>query len=297
MDMTLPPSMMSVVGVAPAAATTYSLDDDDPTLPTGVAAEFIAGAVFPGVDFPVLFPELVPEGFLPTDATRENPDSLPDIIAMDKNNLLRDGIAAFAASAIATALLHPLDTIKCRLQSGAYTVEPLCEAGGCVLGVPLPKLPKLRRRRSKPDPASSTSTASSSLPGYERQRLYSNVYSGFLANVAKEAPDAAVYLALYESFSQTLLLNEWWASHWLLTVIVSGALGDAFGSVLRLPAEMVAKRLQTGASNSVHPPPPPPNPPDPPYPPPAPLTPYPCPCPCPPCRCATLCWSSHVLSG
>ena len=48
-----------------------------------------------------------------------------------------------------------------------------------------------------------------------------------------------MYLALYESFSQTLLLHEWWASHWLLTVVVAGALGDACGSVLRLPAEMV----------------------------------------------------------
>ena len=80
LDMTLPPSMMSVVGMAPAAAATYSLDDDDPTLPTGVATGFIADALFPGVDFPVLFPELLPEGFLPTDATRENPESLPDII-------------------------------------------------------------------------------------------------------------------------------------------------------------------------------------------------------------------------
>ena len=48
-----------------------------------------------------------------------------------------------------------------------------------------------------------------------------------------------MYLALYESFSQTLLLPEWWAGHWLLTVVVAGALGDACGSVLRLPAEMV----------------------------------------------------------
>lgn len=253
---------MSVVGVAPAAAATYSPDDDDPTLPTGMATGFIADALFPGVDFPALFPELLPDGhdggFLPTDATRENPDSLPDIIGLEGSNLLRDGLAAFAASAVATMLLHPLDTIKCRLQSGAYTVEPLCSEGGCVLGIPMPELPKLRRRRSARPARSSEDEedgeadgSSLSLPGYERQRLYSNVYTGFLANVAKEAPDAAVYLALYESFSQTLLLNEWWASHWLLTVIVAGALGDACGSVLRLPAEVVAKRLQTGASPSV----------------------------------------------
>jgi hypothetical protein len=54
-----------------------------------------------------------------------------------------------------------------------------------------------------------------------------------------------VYLALYQSFSQTLLLHEWWASHWLLTVIVAGALGDACGTVLRVPAEMAATSTRT----------------------------------------------------
>ena len=156
-----------MAGVAPAAAATYSLDDDDPSLPTGMARGLIADALFPDI----VFPELLPEGFLPTDATRENPDALPDIIALDDSNLIRDGSAAFAASALATALLHPLDTIKCRLQSGAYTVEPLCGAGGCVLGIPIPELPKLRRRRSKPLPASSS--RASSRPGYARPRLYS----------------------------------------------------------------------------------------------------------------------------
>ena len=54
-----------------------------------------------------------------------------------------------------------------------------------------------------------------------------------------------MYLALYQSFSQTLLLHEWWASHWLLTVIVAGALGDACGTVLRVPAEMAATSTRT----------------------------------------------------
>ena len=171
-DTSLPASVTSVAGVAPAAAATYSLDDDDPSLPTGMARGLIADVVTDTLFPDVVFPELLPEGFLPTDATRENPDALPDIIALDDSNLIRDGSAAFAASALATALLHPLDTVKCRLQSGAYTVEPLCGAGGCVLGIPIPELPKLRRRRSKPLPASSSSRASSR-PGYAAAALYS----------------------------------------------------------------------------------------------------------------------------
>lgn len=155
---------------------------------------------------------------------------------------MRDGVSAFSASALATALLHPLDTVKCRLQSGAYTVEPLCGEGGCLLGIPIPEWPRLRRRRPR---------ARSSATSMQRQRLFSDVYTGCLANVAKEAPDAAVYLALYEAFSRQLLTQPWWQAHWMLTLLLAGALGDAFGSVLRLPAEVVAKRLQTGASPSV----------------------------------------------
>ena len=40
------------------------------------------------------------------------------------HSLLRDGTSAFAASALATTLLHPLDTLKSRLQSDAYAVRP-----------------------------------------------------------------------------------------------------------------------------------------------------------------------------
>ena len=329
----------ALLGASPTvllAAATYSGETEDPTLPTMEATGMIADALFPD-----LLPEgFLPEGLLPTDAMLRDivvargigVDSRPDIIA-DNSDLLRDGLAAFAASALATALLHPLDTVKCRLQSGAYTVEPLCGSGGCVLGVPMPELPRLRRRRSsKPDSDdsddsddSATAAYASSSSSLPRQRLYTNVYTGFLANVAKEAPDAAVYLALYESFSQArtlarsplatrhsplatrhsplnhaprhsppysppttllatyhsplathypthhsqpypplttlptthhrthqaLLQDAWWSSHWLLAVLVAGALGDACGSVLRLPAEVVAKRLQTGASPSV----------------------------------------------
>jgi len=57
---------------------------------------------------------------------------------------------------------------------------------------------------------------------------------------------AAVYLAFYESLSRSLLLQPWWASHVVFALLIAGALGDAAGSVLRLPAEVLAKRLQTG---------------------------------------------------
>ena len=126
--------------------------------------------------------------------------------------LLRNGLAAFAASAVATSLLHPLDTLKTRLQSDAYPV-------GASVDAPV-----------------------------TRQQLTSGLYKGLSANVLKEAPDAAVFLALSEELSRHLSVSSpWFASHLTVTLLLSGAIGDACGSVLRLPAEVVCKRLQTGS--------------------------------------------------
>lgn len=74
-------------------------------------------------------------------------------------------------------------------------------------------------------------------------------YTGLSANILKEAPDAAVFLALSEQLSRSLAVSSpWFASHVTITLLLSGAIGDACGSVLRLPAEVVCKRLQTGST-------------------------------------------------
>ena len=92
---------------------------------------------------------------------------------------MRDGISAFSASALATALLHPLDTVKCRLQSGAYPVEPLCGEGGCLLGIPIPEWPRLRRRRPR---------ARSSATSMQRQRLFSCAPAGPVTSSCPRGP-------------------------------------------------------------------------------------------------------------
>ena len=129
--------------------------------------------------------------------------------------------AAFAASALATALLHPIDTLKTRLQSDAYTVSQTAS--------PI----VLRRKRPQPEAPPAP-------------RLTTGLYTGLQANVLKEAPDAAVFLMISEELSRSLSVSSpWFASHLTLTLMLSGAVGDAAGSVLRLPAEVLCKRLQT----------------------------------------------------
>lgn len=77
----------------------------------------------------------------------------------------------------------------------------------------------------------------------------SGLYRGVTSNILKEAPNAAIYLATYEVFKTMLLNVPFFASVPLMTMCVAGMLGDAVGSVVRVPAEIVNKRLQLGLSN------------------------------------------------
>ena len=121
--------------------------------------------------------------------------------------------AAFAASSLSTIALHPLDTVKTRIQAGT--------------------------------------TGSNPLLGDLTQPGVAGLYRGLPMNVLKEAPDAAVFLAVSETLAHSLALQSpWFASHVTLTLLFSGAVGDAVGSLLRLPPEVLCKRLQTSATDA-----------------------------------------------
>jgi len=141
---------------------------------------------------------------------------LPTCWAMQIDGMHAFGIsatAAFAASSISTVALHPLDTVKTRIQAGGSQSLPW-------LGDPMH-------------------------PGV------SGLYRGVSMNVLKEAPDTAVFLAISDTLSHSLTLsNPFFASHVTLTLLLSGAVGDAVGSIFRLPAEVLCKRLQTSTSSA-----------------------------------------------
>ena len=138
--------------------------------------------------------------------------------------LFHNGQAAFAASAAATVAFHPLDTLKSRLQSDNYRLSRAQPAR------------LFRRRCSSPEECAleeeetvrgeqarvvlsvgGPPDASQRLGN--RQRLFEGLYSGLGANVLKEAPDAAVYLAVCEQLSHSLVANPWFASHWGFTLV------------------------------------------------------------------------------
>lgn len=118
------------------------------------------------------------------------------------------GFAAFVASALSTAIVHPIDSIKTRIQARGTDLQS-----------------------DKP--------------------IFDDLYTGIFSNIMKEAPNAAIYLGVYELIKNTLVnlsSTSFFHDLPLITFLVAGALGDALGSIVRVPAEIVNKRLQLGVN-------------------------------------------------
>eukprot|EP00469_Lotharella_globosa_P011909 CAMPEP_0167776000 /NCGR_PEP_ID=MMETSP0111_2-20121227/2879_1 /TAXON_ID=91324 /ORGANISM="Lotharella globosa, Strain CCCM811" /LENGTH=480 /DNA_ID=CAMNT_0007665993 /DNA_START=75 /DNA_END=1517 /DNA_ORIENTATION=- len=114
-------------------------------------------------------------------------------------------LAGMAAGVLSTLALHPIDTIKTRLQKGAKNLTDAVSQG--------------------------------------------NLYDGIVSNILKEAPNSAIYMTVVESV-QTALLQAIPNAR-LLALFLAGGFGDLIGSICRVPAEMLNKRLQTGMSPDI----------------------------------------------
>jgi len=71
-----------------------------------------------------------------------------------------------------------------------------------------------------------------------------SLYDGIIANVLKEAPSSALYLGVYE-ICRTYLSTHTDLSP-LPIYLISGGMGEMFASIIRVPAETVKTRVQTG---------------------------------------------------
>lgn len=138
--------------------------------------------------------------------------------------------AAFIASAAATVVCHPIDTLKTKKQAEAMELG-VSDADDASADSDL-------KKRGERGSKSALSLA-----------YAMSLYKGVLSNILKEAPNAAIYLGCYELFKTSLLgLGGVFASVPLLTYCLAGMMGDAVGSVVRVPAEVLNKRLQLGLS-------------------------------------------------
>lgn len=164
------------------------------------------------------------------------------------------GAAAFVASAISTAIVHPLDTLKTRIQArstklGVLKAEraarrrKLLLAEAAAEGVP-PDALVVQVGAAHADEKAEQELEAAAMEPID----LSGLYRGILSNMMKEAPNAAIYLGVYELLKNVLLSTTMFHDLPLLVFVIAGALGDAIGSIVRCPAEIVNKRLQLGVS-------------------------------------------------
>jgi len=81
-------------------------------------------------------------------------------------------------------------------------------------------------------------------------RGYIGLYQGLTGALIKEGPPSALYLGVYEAGKSTLLAMPAFAQTPLIVYLISGALGECVGSVVRAPAEAIKSRVQSGLDSS-----------------------------------------------
>ena len=138
--------------------------------------------------------------------------------------------AAALASCISTCVMHPVDTIKTRLQAtkAADVAGPEAkrQAGGP--SKPLDPLPN------------STQPLVASFGDLKE------LYRGLAGNIVKEAPSSALYLGVYEVVKTFLLQTPLFADKALVVYLVAGGVGEFCGSIIRAPAEALKTMTQSG---------------------------------------------------
>ncbi|OEU12839.1 mitochondrial carrier [Fragilariopsis cylindrus CCMP1102] len=180
-------------------------------------------------------------------------------------------IAAFVGSAISTLIMHPIDTIKTRLQIAVSNITST--AATAVLEQPRVVVYEedemattmvssatatttmkevvatpATAHSAKTTALTSTSTTSTTETN-DGGGLYDDLYEGLTGNLWKEVPPSAVYLGVYETVKYALAPKV--APIYLLFVyLIAGAAGETVGSVIRAPAEAVKSLVQSKAKNN-----------------------------------------------
>jgi solute carrier family 25 S-adenosylmethionine transporter 26 len=137
--------------------------------------------------------------------------------------------AAALASCISTCVMHPVDTIKTRLQATKAADIAGPEAKRQVGGPskPLDPLPN-------------------STQPLEALGELKELYRGLAGNIVKEAPSSALYLGVYEVVKTFLLATPLFADKALVVYLVAGGVGEFCGSIIRAPAEALKTMTQSG---------------------------------------------------
>lgn len=122
-----------------------------------------------------------------------------------------DYTAAFIGSVVSTSIMHPLDTIKTRLQT------------------------RTQKKRNSEDEDSTSG-------------LTQNLYQGLSGNILKEGPSSALSLSVYEVVKVALLRSTLRSG--FQVYLLAGAAGELMGSIIQAPAEVVKSLLQANKAQT-----------------------------------------------
>jgi len=176
--------------------------------------------------------------------------------------------SALAASLIANTTMHPVDTMKVRriaLKSRKKieeidSMDELDSGRGSEGGVSTSMsfddsgVATMRAPTAGKNAAASTSSTSSEQYEPTMQEImgeggFMSLYDGLGPNLAKEGIPLTLYLGVYETVKLFLLGNTaYFNEHIILCYLVAGGCGELVASVIRVPAEAVKSRTQTGAT-------------------------------------------------
>ena len=156
-------------------------------------------------------------------------------------------LAAFIGSVASTLVMHPLDTIKTRLQVSGGTSSGSSQSGSSKSKSDDEEEEEDgegdMKDADKQDDAELSEESKEEAPiivGYNIMSLY----EGLGANILKEGPPSALYLGVYESVKYALL-PQFGPQSLLLVYLLAGAAGETCGSIVRAPAEAIKSTVQT----------------------------------------------------
>ena len=141
-----------------------------------------------------------------------------------------------------TLVMHPLDTIKTRLQVSGGTSSGSGKSRSDEEGEEDDGDTKDTDKQDGTNNSNSEGSKEEApiIVGYNIMSLY----EGLGANILKEGPPSALYLGVYESVKYALL-PQFGPQSLLLVYLIAGAAGETCGSIVRAPAEAIKSTVQT----------------------------------------------------
>jgi hypothetical protein len=161
--------------------------------------------------------------------------------------------AAFVGSTVSTLIMHPVDTIKTRLQVGLGDDDD--EEDSWQTQTPHEPAAKPRglaifgMSSATAAPAATKEAATGTTSKVSAFGDLGDLYEGLTGNLFKEVPPSAIYLGVYESVKYALVPKVA-PAYLLLVYLVAGAAGETVGSIIRAPAEAVKSLVQSRAKDN-----------------------------------------------